>query len=295
VTADQDRRVALLAAYDSQLREQAEVEDADRWERVGPLLRAVFAQGAFGFVTYRSLGGLHGDHLDAAIAETVEFFDRETSVPRFEWKTRGHDEPADLGRRLRAAGLQPQPVETVMIGEASLLAVDVALPAGVVVRRLGDDADRDLVSDVEAALDMQAAVFGSAAGLTAQGQARLLQQHPDRVELWVAETRVGGEPVVVTAGRLERVPGTEFAGIWGGATLPEWRGRGIYRALTAARARSALTAGVRYLHSDSTELSRPILERAGMLAVTTTQPYVWTRAVTASPPPAGREPPAPLR
>lgn len=39
-----------------------------------------------------------------------------------------------------------------------------------------------------------------------------------------------GDPVsgeaggrVVCAGRLEPVAGTEFAGIWGGATLPQWR------------------------------------------------------------------------
>jgi hypothetical protein len=56
------------------------------------------------------------------------------------------------------------------------------------------------------------------------------------MELWVAEA----EGQIVSAGRLEPVPGTDFAGIWGGATREEWRGRGIYRALTAARARSAI-------------------------------------------------------
>ncbi len=61
----------------------------------------------------------------------------------------------------------------------------------------------------------------------------------DGMELWVAEA----EGRIVSAGRLEPVAGTDFAGIWGGATRPEWRGRGIYRALTAARARSALRAG----------------------------------------------------
>ena len=59
------------------------------------------------------------------------------------------------------------------------------------------------------------------------------------MELWVAEA--DGE--MVAAGRLEPVAGTQFAGLWGGATLPDWRGRGLYRALTAARARSALDAG----------------------------------------------------
>ena len=54
-------------------------------------------------------------------------------------------------------------------------------------------------------------------------------------------------------------------------------GPGLYRALTAARAQSALSRGVSYLHSDCTEHSRPILERGGMKAVTTTTPYLWQR------------------
>ena len=46
---------------------------------------------------------------------------------------------------------------------------------------------------------------------------------------------------------------------------------------TSARARSALGRGVRYLHSDCTAMSRPILERSGLVAVTTTTPYLWRR------------------
>jgi hypothetical protein len=78
--------------------------------------------------------------------------------------------------------------------------------------------------------------------------------------------------------RLEPVPATEFAGIWGGATRTEWRGRGIYRALTAARARSALVLGKRLIHSDSSEESSPILEGAGLVKVSTTTPYLWSPA-----------------
>lgn len=82
---------------------------------------------------------------------------------------------------------------------------------------------------------------------------------------------------MIGAGRLEPVAGSDFAGIWGGATRPEWRGRGIYRALTAARARSALRAGKTLIHSDSTAYSHPILQRAGLIRVSTTTPYVWRR------------------
>ncbi|MFF2455131.1 GNAT family N-acetyltransferase, partial [Isoptericola sp. NPDC058082] len=69
--------------------------------------------------------------------------------------------------------------------------------------------------------------------------------------------------------------GTEFAGLWGGSTLSAWRGRGIYRALVAARAHIAAVRGVRYLQVDASGDSAPILRRLGFHAVTTTTPYVW--------------------
>ena len=66
-----------------------------------------------------------------------------------------------------------------------------------------------------------------------------------------------------SAGRLEPVLATQFAGIWGGATTEAWRGRGIYRALAAARA--ALAMGKTLIHSDPIEYSRPILEGPDLL------------------------------
>ncbi|MEB0307171.1 GNAT family N-acetyltransferase, partial [Cryobacterium sp. 10I1] len=59
-------------------------------------------------------------------------------------------------------------------------------------------------------------------------------------------------------------------------TLAEWRGRGVYRALVAARAQLAARRGVPYLQVDASDDSLPILLRLGFEAVTTTTPYVWT-------------------
>ena len=97
---------------------------------------------------------------------------------------------------------------------------------------------------------------------------------PDEPESIMIGEAVGQ---IVTAGRLEPVARSDFAGIWGGATRAEWRGRGIYRAVTAARARSAIARGKTLIHSDSTAYSRPILERSGFMAVSTTTPYNWMR------------------
>jgi GNAT superfamily N-acetyltransferase len=118
---------------------------------------------------------------------------------------------------------------------------------------------------------MQLTAFGG--GPSADSLIARLTQSGGLVEAWIAEA----EGDVVCAGRLEVVPGTDFAGLWGGATLEPWRGRGIYRALVSARAGSALDRGVRYLQSDCTPMSRPILERSGLLQVTTTTPFVWRR------------------
>ncbi len=81
---------------------------------------------------------------------------------------------------------------------------------------------------------------------------------------------------VVSAAWLVLKPGTEFGGLWGGSTPSQWRGRGLYRALVARRAALAAELGVRYLQVDASADSRPILERLGLLPVTTTTPYVWT-------------------
>lgn len=265
------RADALMRAYDDQLRTDAEVVRALDVVREGPLLWAVFDHG--GFVSYRDLGGRDGAALDDLVERTVAHFRDDTEVASFEWKSRGHDLPADLGARLVAHGLEAEPVETVMIGEAALLAVDVPLAdtaeGAVVVRRIGEGGD--VVDDLTRMSAAQESVFGGGRGPSLASS--LAEVESGDSEYWIAE--VGHR--VVCGGRLTPVVGTEFAGIWGGSTLPEFRGRGIYRALVAARARSAMERGVRLIHSDCTDMSRPILERSGLRAVTTTTPYVWTR------------------
>ncbi|WP_161883000.1 GNAT family N-acetyltransferase [Deinococcus alpinitundrae] len=262
-----DTASALLEAYDAQLREEAEVLSADHIDRLGPLWLGTF--GDLGFVSYRSLDGIADAALDSLIAETIAHFGTDPHIQEFEWKTRGHDAPADLPQRLTAQGFQAEDPETVMLGEALALARPVELPGGVTLRRIDNQADP--YPDLLQAATAQVLAFGAPS--SADDLLRRIEKGAGQVEVWVAET----EREMLCVGRLEIIPGTAFAGLWGGGTLPEWRGRGLYRALTAARARSALSRGVRYLHSDCTEDSRPILERGGMTPVTTTTPYLWRR------------------
>lgn len=266
VTMDDQAR--LLAAYDDQLRTDAETPSAVSVTTLGPLRLVTFAGGR-GFVTYRDLGGADAEEIDRLVVAALEHFRADPEIAHVEWKTREHDHAPGLHEALLGHGFVPDDPESIMIGEAERLAVDVPLPERVRLRRI--TAERD----VHAMHAMTAEAFGDTPAEGAEMANALLRRMAldDGMELWVAEA----DGKIVSAGRLEPVAGTTFAGIWGGSTLPEWRGRGIYRALTAARARSALRMGKTLIHSDSTEYSRPILERYGFLKVSTTTPYEWTR------------------
>ena len=263
-----DDRARLLAAYDQQLRTDAETVSATAVATLGPLRLATFAGGR-GFVTYRDLGGAGADEVRRLVTAALARFQADAQIDRVEWKTRGHDKAPGLHEVLVDSGFVAKEPESIMIGEAGRLAVDVRLPEGVTLRRVTERAD------VRAMSVMSAEVFEDPVGEADANADALLRRLScdDGMELWVAEA----DAQIVSAGRLEPVSGTNFAGIWGGATRPQWRGRGIYRALTAARARSALRMGKDLINSDSTEYSRPILERSGLVKVSTTTPYQWCR------------------
>ncbi len=254
---------SLLAAYDEQLRTDAETPSALSVTRLGPLRLVTFAHGR-GFITY---GSADTGAVRDLVAEALERFRVDPDIVRVEWKTRGHDVTPGLHDALIAHGFVPGEQESIMIGAATGLVADVALPEGVALRRVSTEAD------VCAMSAMQDEVFGDPVSRESADALLRRLALDDGMQLWVAEV----DGCIVSAGRLEPVEGTAFAGIWGGCTRPQWRRRGIYRALTAVRARAALELGKTLIHSDSTQDSRPILERSGLVKVSTTTPYEWRR------------------
>jgi GNAT superfamily N-acetyltransferase len=256
----------VLAIYDAQLR--AHVPDrlpaGVIVERDGPLVRMLGLDKS-GFITYQDLGGLDGPELDSLIARQRDLFAaRGESV---EWKLHGHDRPADLPERLRAAGFEPEEEETVVIGLAApLAAAGFTAPHPVRLREVSARADLDRIAD------MERAVWGDDRSWLADSLEAELSADPDGITVVVASA----EGQVVSAGWIRYIAGTQFGTLWGGSTLPEWRRRGIYRALVSYRARLAVARGYTHLQVDASPDSRPILERLGLVPVTTTTPYVFT-------------------
>jgi GNAT superfamily N-acetyltransferase len=262
----------LLAAYDDQLRGTSEGADVPT-SMDGPVIRVEYPNR--GFVSYRSLEGLDSAEVDALIARQRDFFAAKGQA--VEWKLRGHDLPADLPERLRAAGFEPEEQETVLIAESADIverlrgreSVD-----GITIRRT-----EDLV-DFERIATMESIVWNDDWSWLADDLVR--RQATELCDVFVAEAdaeaEADGDGEVVSAAWAVYKEGTEFTGLWGGSTLAEWRGRGIYKALVAVRAARAVELGYKYLQVDASDNSSPILQRLGFVAVTTTTPWVYTPA-----------------
>jgi GNAT superfamily N-acetyltransferase len=138
-----------------------------------------------------------------------------------------------------------------MIADVAAAAAEPRLPADVTLREVHARADLERIADSLEAEHASA---------------------PDGLTILVAEAA----GAVVSADWVRFVAGSGFATLWGGGTLPAWRGQGVYRALVAQRANLARGRGYRHLEVDASDESRPILARLGFAAVTTTTPFVWT-------------------
>ncbi|MDQ0579120.1 GNAT family N-acetyltransferase [Streptomyces rishiriensis] len=254
---------AVLALYDRDMREGARPESSDaRVERTGGVVRHVGGEGGWSGVLWSDLDS--GD-ADAVIAEQVAYF---TGLGHeFEWKLYGHDRPADLAQRLAAAGFTADPEETLMIGETVDQLMDAEPPVGVRIVPVTDRAG------VELMVEANERAFGHDGSWLRDLLLARLTAEPDAI---VALVAMAGD-VPVSSARMELIPGTRFAGLWGGGTVEGWRGRGVYRALIAHRARIAADRGYRYLQVDASDQSRPILERLGFAPLSTTTPYVYAR------------------
>lgn len=259
-------RTAVLAAFNKQVRQSATPDGTGaEFETDDFVVRRIAPPGQEGSgIFWSNLGPASAD---AVIAEQIAVFGGRGL--RFEWKLYDYDKPADLADRLAAAGFVAKDAESFVVAEVSEVREalrSAELPAGVTAVRVTDSAGVELMGKV------QELVFEDDKSELRKAILAQLNRTPDVVEIVLA--MAGGKPV--SAARVEFLPGTEFAGLWGGGTLREWRRRGIYRALVRYRAELAAARGFKYLTVDASPDSRPILERVGFTCLAITTPYVWT-------------------
>ena len=259
-------RTAVLAAFNRQIRQSTAPDGTGAEFEVDEfVVKRLAPPGHEGSgIIWSDLDSANADSL---IAEQVALFGRRGQ--RFEWKLYDYDQPADLADRLLAAGFVPEEAETFVAAEVGGVIEGLRgaeLPDGVTAVRVTDAPGVALMAKVS---DL---VFGHDRSELHAAILAQLTEAPETLEVVLA--MAGDEPVC--AARIDFLPGTEFAGLWGGGTLPQWRRRGIYRALVRYRAELAAARGYKYLTVDASEDSRPILERLGFTRLAITTPYIWT-------------------
>jgi len=252
----------ILALFDRELRREHRGDGPDDTvERTARAVRQIGA-GAGGWC-----GVIWSDFdesdADEEIRGQVRHF-RERGLA-FEWKHYSHDRPADLGERLAAAGLVPEEPETLMVAEVAGLPREPVLPEGARIEPVRDP------EGVELMIRAHREAFGAPSpGLEARLRSQI-RKNPDGLTAIVV--LAGDRPIC--AARMDFHEGTRFASLWGGGTVAEWRGRGVYRATVAYRARLAAERGHDLLQVDASPDSRPILARLGFRSLSTTTPYLY--------------------
>lgn len=255
-------RAALLQLLDDERRTVC--QEGQVLDRQPAVTRLAAADGSYHVVIASALGA--GADADAAIASEIEHHHRLGAA--FEWKLYAHDSPPDLMTRLRAQGLTIGPREAVLVLDLAHPPAWMAEPPRFRVLRA------DTLALVDEYRRVAEAALGKDYGLTAGELAAAVSAGSMGHRGYISYD--GDVPASI--GRLYTHPRSCFGGLYGGATLPAHRGRGLYRANVAARGLDALALGARYLLVDALPTSRPILEGLGFKWLTDSWPCEWQPA-----------------
>ncbi|MEM7531124.1 MAG: GNAT family N-acetyltransferase [Chloroflexota bacterium] len=201
---------------------------------------------------------------EASICEQVAYF--ESIEQSFEWKVYDYDTPPDLKERLDAVGFVVEEADAIMV-----LDLDDA-PS-----RLWQPIRHDIqqITEPEKLIDVQTVeerVWDEDASWVVDYLDSVLRQYPDQMSVYVAY--VDDQPA--SAAWTYFPQQSQFASLWGGATVRRFRQQGLYTALLAIRAQEAKARQVRYLTVDASPMSRPILEKFGFQMIAYAYACKWT-------------------
>jgi GNAT superfamily N-acetyltransferase len=201
-------------------------------------------------------GGLNGISLaileeatvDQVIDETIRGYD-DLGI-KFRWTVGPDSRPLDLGQRLEARALKPH----LVAGMAATRRAVTSTP----------DIEVDVVgpSGLQEFNDVMSEGWGLTSSTLCEYNAHALREYPHQNHFFIA--RIDGKGVGVAS--YFAFPKSAF--LVGGIVLPEYRKRGVYRALVAARQEHALQAGVSIATCHAmVDTSAPVLANLGFETV----------------------------
>ena len=251
----------LLKLYDQELREQIEYPEA-RKEITADVVRFVRDAPAMNFValTYAS-----DNDLDRVIDQQLAYF-----APRpqpFSWKVYQHDleRLPSFKRKLAAHHFLEDEPGDVMLLDIEEAPAHLSGPTAIDIRRVTDLAG---LQDIIFVLNT---VYGNDNSWV---NARLGGHLKVPGYLSIYAVYIDDRPASIG---WTYFPKGHFATLFAGTTLAEYRQRGLYTSLLAARLKEIRERGYRYAVVETGDMSKPIVAKHGFQYLTTVWDYVWQR------------------
>ena len=199
--------------------------------------------------SYISYFDLKEEEASEVIADELAYYKQRGL--NFEWKTYSSDTPHNIVQLLLEQGFEQADTE-------SFMALDLAnVESEAVNSPLIVKVDTEL--GIRDAVSVQEQVWGGSFEWQYNYLINLKQQSPDSISIYV----IYEDSKPVTSAWLTFNGDSPFAGIWGGSTVKEYRGKGHYSLLLNKRIQEAKQRGKQYLIIDASEMSRPIVEKHG--------------------------------
>ncbi|MRS02783.1 N-acetyltransferase [bacterium] len=243
-------KAAVLAKYTRQMRQEITFPDMQK-ESMTHVVRFTRPAPGMSLVLFSDLDSSTADD---EIEDQIAYFSAN-HLP-FSWKVYGYDQPADLLSRLISYRFTPDPPDALMV--LDLKTAPPILTSPHMVDMLQTD-----VAHLDDVVKIMEQVWGGSFNWIYDRLGSHLA-----IDGYLSIYTVYANDQPACTGWTYFHPGSEFASLWGGSTIPSQRGKGLYTALLAARAKEALERGIKYLAVDAGEMSRPILDRYGFTKLT---------------------------
>lgn len=251
----------LWHLYDNELRRQVEWTRMQR-EVLPGIVRYLSDDHRSGFVAWCDM---NDENANQIIEEQMAYFC--PMVDEFEWKWYSHDRPADLQDRLLKHDFKANDPEALMVMDLQNAPGYILKTDTSAVRRVTTPGEIDEI------IAMESEIWSKEMTRLGEGLKHDLLMYPDLLSVF----GIWQDGRVVSAAWQFYLPPTRWVSLFGGSTLEQYRSRGYYTALIAARAREAVQRGYRFLNVDASPDSRPILEKHGFQQIGQSIEFDWSK------------------
>ncbi|AIF43044.1 GNAT family N-acetyltransferase [Virgibacillus sp. SK37] len=241
----------LLYLFHKELRQGAYTQGYRR-EETDHVVRHVSQFDEKGFIIASTL---NDDNARDVVRQELSYF--QELGQEFEWKVYSYDQPINLLEILREEGFIIGGTEALMVMK---LDEDHPLLHDIPDIKVKEITDYQGIKDI---ISLEDFIWKETHTELGERLWRDKQNYPESLYLY----GVYEADKLVSGAWMYLENGSSFASLWGGSTLPEYRGKGYYHALLSARAKKAYEQGYPCLTVDASPMSRKILEKQGFLCL----------------------------